>query len=99
MVFNPTVAGGGLTWSDLTNYSVQQGLADIAGNPSATTVTGGTTLAGGYGVGVSSIETLIDNSLLLGSTISGTPDRIVLCVRPLTVNADVTGGINFKQLS
>ncbi len=39
------------------------------------------------------------NALLLGSAIDGTVDEIYLCVRPFSSNADITGGITWRELS
>ena len=35
----------------------------------------------------------------LGAAIDGTRDEIVLCVRPLTNNADIEGSLNWRELS
>ena len=40
----------------------------------------------------------LKNSLLLGAKIDGTPDEIVLCVRPLSANADIQGSLTWREL-
>lgn len=99
IVWNPTIAGGGLTWSDVTNFGVQQGLPDLVGNPSVTTITGGVPMRGGYGTSDATIQIDIRDVLTLGRLIAGTPDTIVLCARALTNNADIRGGMTFRELN
>lgn len=90
---NPTVAGT-FTYSGETNSAME-----VARGATANTITNGTDLGGGF----ASIDTLIatqalENSLLLGSLIDGTPDEIVLCVRPLSLNADIQGSLTWREL-
>jgi len=92
---NPTVAGT-FTYNDLTNYSVQ-----FAAGATANTVSGGTRLAAGYVTASAqargSAAVSLANARRLGSSISGTPDTLVLCVRPLAANADIQGSVNFRE--
>lgn len=96
LIFNPTVAGT-FTYADVTNSCLQRALG-----VTANTVTNGQIIAGGYvnasGSGTRQIEAKLDNSLRLGSAIDGTPTTIVLCVRPLTPGADISGGIVAREL-
>lgn len=99
LVFNPTIAGTP-TWGDETNSAVQS----FTG-ATANTITNGYQITGGYlssGTGLNSTAALtfeVPNALLLGSTISGTPQTIVLCVKPLTnVNTLVEGSITWREL-
>ena len=93
---NPTVAGT-FTYADHANSSVQ-----LAFGATANTVTGGHELGGGY---VSSskdggaAKEELDNALRLGSKIDGTVDEIVLCVRSFGTNAQVEGGIAWRELT
>ena len=91
VVLNPTVAGT-FTYSDLDRSSLQTALG-----ATANTVTGGIQLAGGYGDASLSTSQELLNSIRLGASISGVPDEIVLCVRPLSVNLDIQGGITIRE--
>ena len=97
ILINPTVAGGGLTYADMSDSSIQVGQPDSS-NPSATTVTGGTALDGGYGSSSSVTESALNNSIRLGAAIDGTLDEIVLVVSPLTSNADIYGSLSWREL-
>ncbi|MCK5610147.1 hypothetical protein KAR91_50200 [Candidatus Pacearchaeota archaeon] len=90
---NPTIAGT-FTYTGETNSTME-----VARGATSNTITGGINLGGGF----ASIDTLIatqalENSLLLGSLIDGTPDEIVLCVRPLSINADIQGSLTWREL-
>lgn len=100
-ILNPTVAGT-FTFNDQTNSSVQ-----IATGATANTVSGGTSITGGYaestsgGGGSGGVTSPIPNALLLGSAIDGTVDEMVLCFRPIggVSAADVEGSITWRELS
>lgn len=92
LVLNPTVAGT-FTYADQTNSAVQTALG-----ATANTVTGGTLILSGFGSGQSNIFEEIKNAIHLGSSISGTPDQIVLCVRPLAANLDAYGSLVWREL-
>lgn len=95
LVLNPTL-GAALTYSDVTNSALQ-----VAKGATANTVTGGTLLASGFVRAQADATVDISNSLLLGSLINGTPDEIILCVRPLgsgAINLDVYGSITWREL-
>jgi len=96
LIFNPTVAGT-FTYSDETNSSCQ-----TATGATANTVTGGTIIDGGFvkaGNQGASVSSSVSNALRLGSSIAGTVDEVVLCVRPLATNADVEGSITWRELA
>lgn len=95
-ILNPTVSTG-ITFSDETNSGVQTGPGN-AGNPSTSTVTGGTILFTAYGAASTSIISDQKNAVRLGSAIDGTVDEIYLCVRPLAANADYYGSITWREL-
>ena len=99
---NPTVAGT-FTYSDVTNSSLQRALG-----ATANTVTGGTVLQGGFGSSTASagggsgtVGEAVETAIRLGSTISGTPDEVVLCWMPIggTSAHDVEGSIYVIELS
>ena len=100
VLFNPTVANT-FTYGDLTNSALQF----VAGT-SANTVTGGTSVAGGYGAstgtggsaaGVSGDN--LESTLRLGSLIDGTPDEIVLVVTALANSETFLGSMTVRELS
>lgn len=100
LVMNPTVANA-ITFGDESNSPVQSGVGN-AGNPSNSTVTGGTIITGGYvksSGNTGSFQSNVSNAINLGSAIDGTRDEIYLCVRPLAANADVSGALTWRELS
>lgn len=88
---NPTVAGV-FTYADETNSAVQTALG-----ATANTVTGGYLLESGWAIasGVASSDRLVTRTL--GSSISGTRDEIVLCVRPLSNGADIQATLMWRE--
>lgn len=93
IMLNPTVAGT-FTYNDQTNSAVQ-----AATGATANTVTGGTAITGGFVKNDVQSSSVLANALYLGSAIDGTRDEIVLCVRPLTANADIQGSLTWRELS
>lgn len=97
---NPTV-GDTFTYSDITNACIQEATGD-----SLNTVSGGTIIAGGYGVtggaggnARGGVSLGVDTAQKVGAAIDGTLDTIVLCV---TCNDDGIGvltGMNIRQLA
>lgn len=96
IVLNPTVAGT-FTYSDITNSALQRAIGDGTTNIAS----GGTVLAGGYGVSKSEIVgDQFKNLLKLGSSIGGTMDSLVLCIYPLGANnVNCFGSINYRQFN
>lgn len=101
LYYNPSVAGT-FTYSDQTNSAVQ-----IATGATANSVTGGIQIAGGFveSGGVQSGSSGsggagIDSALRLGSLIDGTPDTIVLAVRPVGGDsaANFEGSLTWREL-
>ncbi len=103
ILLNPAIAGT-FTYADKTDSAVQTAIGN-ADDPSTNSLTGlGTVLTGGYanasavgGAGGSTTNEL-SNALHLGSTVAGVQDAIVLAVRPLTANADMHGGLSWREL-
>jgi hypothetical protein len=98
LLLNPTVAGAdAASWTSVSNSSVEY---DVSRN-NTNTLTGGTELASGY------LETSLGSVLvgdlhfgnILGSTIAGVADQIVLGVQPIvtTASEDLFGGITFDE--
>ena len=99
LILNPDVAGT-FTYSNVINSAVQ-----VAYGATANEVTNGTIVDGGFfissqGKTGGASETEITNQLSIGSTIDGTPDEIILCVKPLagSTNTDVYGAIKWREL-
>ena len=93
LYLNPTVAGT-FTYSDETNSAVQ-----TATGATANTVTGGTLVNAGFAKSSASISSILPNALHIGAAIDGTRDELVLCVRPLSANADIQASITWRELS
>lgn len=99
---NGTPAGAALTWTDITDFNgnntgVQYANPDLVGNPSTTTITGGTMF---WGQPISSQGREVhsgDLTLLrhAGFDLDGVADIIYLCATPLNTgtNADVWGNL------
>lgn len=99
---NPTVAGTPGAWTDDTDSSVQYATGDVTNNPSGTTVTGGHIIDSGYvksGSTAGDTTQNVTSQLRIGAAIDGTRDEMWLCVVPLAANADIYGGISWKEVS
>lgn len=95
---NPTVVGT-FTYNNITNSSVQIAKGDTVGNPSATTVTGGTRLFSQYVSQQSATPIQIENAIRLGMSIGGTLDEMVVTATPMTTNSDVTASLSWRELT
>jgi hypothetical protein len=85
---NPTVAGT-FTYSNAVSGPFQ-----VARGATANTVTPTSDpIAGGFGRAGATASSFITHEGGLGEAIDGTRDEFVLCVRPLSANADIEGGI------
>jgi hypothetical protein len=93
IILNPTIAGT-FTFADVANSAIQ-----VATGATANTVTGGTVLAGGFAQGNETTAALVNSLYYIGSTIAGTPDEMVLCVRPLSANEDIHGSLTLKEIA
>jgi len=91
ILLNPTVAGT-FTYSAQTNSAVE-----TAVGATANTVTGGIVMSCGYGKAGSVITDIVDSLYYLGSTIDGTRDEMVLCVRSLSSNGDFYASLVWKE--
>ena len=91
-IFNPTVAG------IFTYVDESVGATQIARGATENTVTGGTPIFGGWVKSSQPLVIEIKNALVLGSFINGTVDTFVLCVRPLSANADIQGSVQWREL-
>lgn len=89
---NPTVAGT-FTYADITDSACQYAIG-----ATANTVTGGLSIDSGYGSQQIIVDHRFITSLRPGSTIGGTMDELVLCVTPLSANADYLGSLTFREL-
>lgn len=95
LLLNPAVAAS-VTFNAEANSGVEFAVGN-AGNPSTSTLTGGTRIAGGYGHENSHVGEILLNSIRLGAAIDGTRDEIYLGVRPLTTNLDILGSLAWRE--
>jgi len=93
LLFNPTVAST-FTYSDKTNSHIQ-----TAVGVTANTVTGGDYVTGGFASATIAENEAIPNARRLGNAINGTADELVLCVRPLSANANIQAAVTVRELS
>ena len=101
LLLNPTVA-------DVFTYNgLAQSAIEYATGATAKTIRNGYVVAGGFlesgGVqsgNSGSASAGLDNAILLGSTIAGASDTLVLCARPIggASTADVEGAISWREL-
>ncbi|KKN78100.1 hypothetical protein LCGC14_0353270 [marine sediment metagenome] len=99
LVWNPDIAGA-FTYNGLANSAIEFALG-----ATANVVTNGSVIAGGYletgggNQGGGSEQVALENALLLGASIIGTPDEIVLAARPIGgVSAvDVEGSLSWRE--
>lgn len=89
---NPTVAGT-FTYNDIANSALQEAIG-VGTN----TVTGGVVIDTGYGKSDFASNRKLVTALRLGSTIAGVQDEIVLCVTPLSNNANFFGSLTVREL-
>jgi len=96
LLLNPTVVGTALNFTQVTNSVV-----DVdAVSTNATTVTGGTTLATGTLKQTNEGSVIVDGDTdyLLGSTIAGVSDIVVLAVQRITGTTETFyGSINWRE--
>jgi len=95
MILNPSGVGG-LTYTGITNSAIERAIA-----PTNTYVSGGYTVAGGYGNSKSEIAgDQFKNLLKIGSSITGQMDTLVLTCRPLGNSPSVTyAALNFREFN
>lgn len=83
-----------------STYTKARASSTIAKGALANTVTGGTQVGGGFSSAqVREVFADLENAVKLGHSIDGTPNEIVLCVRPLSVNADIQGSLTWRELT
>lgn len=95
LILNPTIAGGALSYTPVTNSALQYAIGSV-GN----TISGGTVIYSGVfqtnKTGSATDRLTIDISL--GSNIAGVSDTLVLAVRPTPALAiALTGSFNWKE--
>jgi hypothetical protein len=93
---NPTVTGT-FSYTGITNSSVEVSVGNQTAG-TAPTVTGGTILASGYVEQNGGRRIQIDSAIKLGAAIDGTPDEIVLCVKPIDQGLDAYASFNWREL-
>jgi hypothetical protein len=95
-ILNPTVVGTALSFTDVTNSSVQ---AQV-NTTSATTLTDGTIIHAGTGQAQNegTISDILNSDFTLGSSIAGVSDILVLAVQRITGTSETFyGSINIKD--
>lgn len=93
---NPTVAGT-FTYNDITNSAVQYAVGTTANTLAS--LTDGVVIASGYGSAeTKQIEVGLRTALLIGATIDGTRDTLVLAITPLGSNASVLASMTFREM-
>ena len=94
LILNPTVAG------TFAYVGEPQSAVQVARGATENVVTGGYKLAGGFvSIDTRNATNNLENAILLGETINGVTDAMVLCVRPLGTNSDIQGGLTWRELS
>ena len=100
LFLNPTIAAGTPSWVSSTNSALEYFIGD-----GAITLTGGTSIDGGYGASTGSggsaagaSDSVIDNAIRLGSTIAGVVDIIVLAVTAGANNETFLGSLTTREL-
>lgn len=94
---NPTIAGTP-TWNDPgTDHGYEYAIGDVVGNPSATTITNGTEVLGGYGYGRAEVSFPLATRRKIGIKLDGTQEVIALGIRAITANVDIYGTLNFTE--
>lgn len=94
ILLNPSVADP-FIYSDITDSAIQ-----AAQGSTATTVTGGYYMSGGYvssGTRGGGLVSALNNLRYLGASIAGVPDELVLVVTPLGVNQDIQASITYTE--
>ena len=98
LIVNPTVTGTALSFTNLTNSSIQYNIATT----NATTISGGTTLLTDIATDTnnsqSGVKGLLDTDFALGSKIDGTQDIVCIGVQRLSGGAETFYGcLNFSE--
>jgi hypothetical protein len=96
LIFNPTITlnDGTFTYADVTNSGVQ-----IAISNGLPTAAGGVEVDGGYFNQELPITSAIPNAKKLGLAINGTPETLVLCVKPITTTVTLQASFTWRELS
>jgi len=94
---NPTISGS-FTYGDISNSAVQGAIGVSTNTLSADgLIIDSGYVPSGFKASVGDDRKLI-TSLRIGSSISGTLDTLVLCVAPLSANADILGSMTFREM-
>jgi hypothetical protein len=98
LCLNPTVAGT-FTYSDLTDSAIQYATGATANTVSSegTRIDSGYVPTGSVASGGSANRKFV-TALKIGSTIAGVRDELVLCVTPLSANADIQASLTIREL-
>lgn len=99
LILNPTEAGTALSWTPLTNSSVEYTYP-----ANVSTISGGTILSSGIGSDTAQVRAgsvkSFHGDIGLGSNIDYTPDRVFLAVRRLTGATETFyASLNFRDIN
>ena len=89
---NPTLSAP-LTYGSITNSAMQT----APGDGVITVSSAGTIIDSGYLSGKDSSSAVIENALRVGMDIDGTLDELILCMRPLAINAVVYSHMHWVE--
>lgn len=104
LVFNPIIVSS-FTYSDRPNSSVQvaigSGLGATVSFDVENAFSGGIELAGAGSAKGGGGAAGIGNARLIGSNIAGTPDEVVLCVKPIMGGSsiDIEASMGYKEIN
>ena len=93
ILLNPTVSGT-FTYVDHDDSAIQVALGN-----STNTVTLGHEMGGGFATSSAPASVALPSAIYIGSTILGVSDELILCVRPLSSNADIQAGLTWRELT
>ncbi len=94
LLLNPAIAGAALSYSALTNTSI-----DVALGAATNTCTGGTELDAGYiGPGTRTAAAALISTLRLGSDLAATQDVLVLALAAVTGSPNIVGALRFQEM-
>lgn len=97
---NPTVAGTFTYSSAGADSALEVALGDTGGNPSTTTVTGGTLLFSEIVTAQGRIgKTSINEAFRLGADYNEVVDEVVVTVTPITSGVDAFGTLNWREIT
>jgi hypothetical protein len=93
LIQNPTVAGGSLSWSDVSNSKMEEASGNASLYASA-----GTPMILGYVAGRTADGSNALSRITMGFSIGGTPRALALCARIIAGSPNLHGAINWVEV-